>query len=68
MVKLNLAYHMLQISKLLLYVAFFRDNSVSRNKVSQAQLSLAELTGTYYIIIRHFFDFTTTLNFASLRF
>ena len=34
---------------------------------TQAQLSLAELTGTYYTIIINFF-FTTNSNFGSLRF
>ena len=36
--------------------------------VTQAQLSITDLTSTYYTIVRNFFVFTTNSNFASLRF
>ena len=39
---------------------------VDNNNATQAQLSLAELTSTYYIIIINFFVFTTNSYFASL--
>merc|ERR1712208_178480 len=38
------------------------------NNTNQAQLSLAELTGTNYTIIRNIFVLTTNSNFASLTY
>merc|ERR1712208_159482 len=38
------------------------------NNTTQAQLSLAELTGTNYTIIRNVFVLTTNSNFASLTY
>merc|ERR1712030_128514 len=40
----------------------------SNNNTTQAQLSLAELTGTNYTIIRKVFVLTTNSNFASLTY
>ena len=39
----------------------------SKNKATQAQLSLAEFTGSYYTIIINFFVFTRNSCFAFLR-
>merc|ERR1712030_80383 len=40
----------------------------SNNNTTQAQLSLAELTGTNYTIIRNVFVLTTNSNFASVTY